>query len=267
MERGKGSTLSRAGREAGVGRPPHRRAAEAGAGFAGVGAGGRDRQRHAASEPSTLRIHASHGFAIEALIERLTLDGLRIETTYGSSTAAAGGAARRRLRRRRASTSPSVRCRTRRCPLLRAGWPTRTCTVIDVATRRQGLMVAAGNPKKIYERGGPGARRRALHQPAGRLGHALPARRAAARRRASTTARIAGFEQGEFTHAAVAAYVASGMADVGFGVETPARHFKLDFVPLARRALLPAVPHGADAHAGHRRRWWPRCASRRWWRR
>jgi len=31
----------------------------------------------------------------------------------------------------------------------------------------------------------------------------------------------------------VAAYVASGMADVGFGVETPARHFKLDFVPLA----------------------------------
>ena len=46
-------------------------------------------------------------------------------------------------------------------------------------------------------------------------------------------ARIAGFEQGEFTHAAVAAYVASGMADAGLGVETPARRFKLDFVPLA----------------------------------
>jgi len=45
--------------------------------------------------------------------------------------------------------------------------------------------------------------------------------------------RIAGFEQGEFTHAAVAAYVASGMADAGLGVETPARRFKLDFVPLA----------------------------------
>ena len=43
----------------------------------------------------------------------------------------------------------------------------------------------------------------------------------------------AGFEQGEYTHAAVAAYVASGMADVGFGLEPPARHFKLDFVPIA----------------------------------
>jgi molybdate-binding protein len=44
---------------------------------------------------------------------------------------------------------------------------------------------------------------------------------------------IKGFEQSESTHAAVAAYVASGMADVGFGLETPARHFHLDFIPLA----------------------------------
>jgi molybdate-binding protein len=29
----------------------------------------------------------------------------------------------------------------------------------------------------------------------------------------------------------VAAFVASGMADVGYGVETPARQFKLDFIP------------------------------------
>jgi molybdate-binding protein len=32
---------------------------------------------------------------------------------------------------------------------------------------------------------------------------------------------VASFEQGEFTHAAVAAFVASGMADVGFGLEPP----------------------------------------------
>jgi molybdate-binding protein len=44
---------------------------------------------------------------------------------------------------------------------------------------------------------------------------------------------ISGYEQAEFTHAAVAAFVASGMADVGFGVETPARRFKLEFLPLA----------------------------------
>jgi molybdate-binding protein len=42
--------------------------------------------------------------------------------------------------------------------------------------------------------------------------------------------RINGYEHAEFTHAAVAAYVASGMADVAFGVEAAARQFGLDFV-------------------------------------
>jgi molybdate-binding protein len=46
-------------------------------------------------------------------------------------------------------------------------------------------------------------------------------------------ARVHGFDNSEFTHASVAAYVASGMADVGFGVETPASRFGLDFLPMA----------------------------------
>jgi molybdate-binding protein len=45
-------------------------------------------------------------------------------------------------------------------------------------------------------------------------------------------ARINGYKQVEFTHAAVAAYVASDMADVSFGVEAAARQFDLDFVRL-----------------------------------
>jgi molybdate-binding protein len=43
---------------------------------------------------------------------------------------------------------------------------------------------------------------------------------------------INGYERVEFTHAAVAAYVASGMADVSFGVEAAARQFDLEFVRL-----------------------------------
>jgi molybdate-binding protein len=43
---------------------------------------------------------------------------------------------------------------------------------------------------------------------------------------------INGAQQIEFTHAAVAAYVASGMADVSFGVEAAARQFGLDFIRL-----------------------------------
>ena len=52
---------------------------------------------------------------------------------------------------------------------------------------------------------------------------------------------INGWPNEEYTHAAVAAYVASGMADAGFGVEAAARQFDLDFVPVAMRALLSAV--------------------------
>ncbi len=52
---------------------------------------------------------------------------------------------------------------------------------------------------------------------------------------------INGFETTEFTHAAVAAYIASNMADVGFGVETAAHRFGLDFVPLVRERYFFAI--------------------------
>jgi molybdate-binding protein len=50
--------------------------------------------------------------------------------------------------------------------------------------------------------------------------------------------RINGYESGEFTHAAVAAFVASGMADVGLGIEPAARRFKLDFIPVAEERYM-----------------------------
>lgn len=43
-------------------------------------------------------------------------------------------------------------------------------------------------------------------------------------------AQINGYEQVEYTHAAVASYVASGMADVAFGVEAAASQFGLQFI-------------------------------------
>jgi molybdate transport repressor ModE-like protein len=63
-------------------------------------------------------------------------------------------------------------------------------------------------------------------------------------------ARINGAQQIEFTHAAVAAYVASDMADVSFGVEAAARQFGLDFIRIltedyffvCRQAFLETEP-------------------------
>ncbi len=54
------------------------------------------------------------------------------------------------------------------------------------------------------------------------------------------SSKISGYAVAEFTHAAVAAYVASGMADVSFGVETAARRFDLDFIPIIREQYFLA---------------------------
>jgi molybdate-binding protein len=44
---------------------------------------------------------------------------------------------------------------------------------------------------------------------------------------------IQGFTDEEYTHSAVAAFIAAGMADVGLGIEAAAQHFGLDFLPIA----------------------------------
>lgn len=44
--------------------------------------------------------------------------------------------------------------------------------------------------------------------------------------------------QQEYTHTAIAAFVASGMADVGFGVQAAAEQFGLDFIEFAREHYL-----------------------------
>lgn len=57
-----------------------------------------------------------------------------------------------------------------------------------------------------------------------------------------TESQINGAEHEEFTHTAVAAYVASGMADVGFGVEAAAAQFGLDFIHLSTEHYLLICP-------------------------
>jgi molybdate-binding protein len=110
------------------------------------------------------------------------------------------------------------------------------------------LMVAPGNPKKIYDLADLArAEVRFINRQAGSGTRFLLEGLLAAQGVAPQS--VNGFEQGEFTHAAVAAYVASGMADAGFGLETPARHFKLDFLPLAseRYFLLCSASTLAEA--------------------
>jgi molybdate transport repressor ModE-like protein len=178
-----------------------------------------------------LRLVASHGFAIETLVKALQAQSQPVERRYGSSTEAAAALHDRTCDV--AGLHVPVGSLQASALLHYGRWlGAPDLCVIDVATRRQGLMVASGNPKKVYDLGDlPRADLRFVNRQAGSGTRFLLEGLLAQQQLVPST--IAGFEQGEFTHAAVAAFVASDMADVGFGLETPARQFKLDFLPLA----------------------------------
>lgn len=53
---------------------------------------------------------------------------------------------------------------------------------------------------------------------------------------------INGYDHEEFTHMAVAAMIASGAADVGFGIAPMATKFNLEFVPLVWEHYCLAIP-------------------------
>ncbi|MEK8033896.1 substrate-binding domain-containing protein [Ideonella sp. DXS29W] len=181
--------------------------------------------------PSALRIHASHGFAIERLIERLRQDGLKLAFNYASSSAAAAA-----LREGDCDVAgmhiPLGAMEQTAVEHYRPWLHGMPLTLVDIATRRQGLMVRPGNPKELYSLADLARPHvRFINRQSGSGTRLLL--EGLLKAQGIATTQIAGFEQGEYTHAAVAAYVASGMADVGFGLEPPARHFKLDFVPIA----------------------------------
>jgi molybdate transport repressor ModE-like protein len=183
------------------------------------------------TEAVLLKIHASHGFAIETFFEFLSKRGITFDRKYVSSLEAPAG-----LRDGACDLAGfHIPLGTQEAPALKhyRRWmdPARH-VVIDLATRRQGFMVAPGNPLKIYEAGDLARQDVRFINRQRNSGTRFLLEQLLADAGVDPDG-IAGFEQGEFTHAAVAAYVASGMADVGFGLETPARRFKLDFIPLA----------------------------------
>jgi putative molybdopterin biosynthesis protein len=123
----------------------------------------------------------------------------------------------------------------------------RDLRIIRLVIRTQGLIVAKGNPRGI----------------AGIADIAKKGVRFVNRQRGSGTrvlldgllrqavidaSRIDGYDTGEYTHAAVAAFVGSGMADVGLGIEPAARQFGLEFVPLCEERYMLACHRDSLAH-------------------
>ncbi len=128
-------------------------------------------------------------------------------------------------------------------PFVRRLMPDHALALITLAQRTQGLIVAGGNPRHI----------RALRDLTRRDVRFVNRQRGSGTRVLLDTrlrkARIAprkvrGYAREEQTHVAVAAAVAGGAADVGLGIQSAARSFGLDFVPLARERYEIIMPRG-----------------------
>ena len=189
------------------------------------------------------RLHASHGFAVAALREQLAARQVPVELRYRSSLEAVAALAQ-----------GDCELAGFHVPLgeFEAAAAQRYLTwlkpdqhlLVQLAVRTQGLFVAAGNPLGLRGLGDltrPGLR--FVNRPEGSGTRVLTD--LLLKREGIAPQAVAGHDNTELTHAAVAAYVASGMADVGIGVQTAAHRFGLHFIPLLKERYFFALP--ADA--------------------
>ena len=183
-----------------------------------------------------IRIHASHGYAVAALVGALAAKQIPADIKYRESAEAVSALARGEcelagfhlpIGEFRASCAEIYR------PWLDAG----RHRLIHLTRRTQGLFLPKGNPKGIrglhdlarddirFVNRQPGSGTRML------LDLAL-------RQIGIDPASINGYATAELTHSAIAAFVASGMADLGFGVQPAAQQFALDFIPIINEDYL-----------------------------
>jgi putative molybdopterin biosynthesis protein len=126
-------------------------------------------------------------------------------------------------------------------PFLERFLPGVSLELVTLVEREQGLIVAPGNPKKIFA---------VEDLPRPEVSFVNRQRGAGTRllldswlkEKNISPAAVNGYEREEYTHLAVAAAVSAGSADAGLGVYAAARGMGLGFVPLARERFDLAVP-------------------------
>lgn len=180
----------------------------------------------------TLRMHASHDLALREVAERLAdAHGIEIALEVHGSHDALDSLARRRCDVAGFHAAPEEPLEA----LLSGAYPKGISEAINVyrlVQREQGLIVASRQQPPVHtlaELASTGARFINRQRGSGtrtlfdRLLHQAGLR----------PSDIRGYRDEEFTHLAVAATVAGGGADVGFGVRAAAVQFGLGFTPLA----------------------------------
>ncbi|MDY7579849.1 substrate-binding domain-containing protein [Herbaspirillum sp. RTI4] len=186
-----------------------------------------------------VRLFASHGFAVAALLRQLKAIEMPVEVRYRHSSDAIAALSRQECD----LAGFSIPLGELEAPAVAhyASWLNkRSDCLIHLAERSQGLFVMPGNPKNITSLEALAhSGVRFVNRETGSGTRMLLEMMLA---RASISPNdISGFENTEFTHSAVAAFIASGMADVGFGVQTAAQRFGLEFIPLIKERYFFAL--------------------------
>lgn len=176
-----------------------------------------------------LRIQASHGYAV-ALLPHVCINNLQLDLQYSSPLEALAALNRDACDIAGFHMPTGVvipQLLERYQQLLKP----RSHKIIRFISRQQGLMVAKNNPLQIESlcdlaRGGVRFINRQEDSGTRALFDQLILNEGI------SVSSISGYSNREFTHSAIAAYVASDMADAGFGVEQAAHQFGLDFIPI-----------------------------------
>jgi len=195
------------------------------------------------AKSKTVRLHASHGFAVATLLKIFNQEQFPVETQYRNSTDAVSA-----LSRKECDLAgfhiPLGEFQSAAIAQFAHSLNPKTHCLIHLALRNQGLFVAPGNPKGVrdvtdlnknkinFVNRQKGSGTRMLLELMLAKHHIDPNQ-------------INGYDNTELTHSAVAAFIASGMAEVGFGVQTAAHRFGLDFIPLVRERYFFAIPLSA----------------------
>ncbi|MFM0034484.1 substrate-binding domain-containing protein [Paraburkholderia strydomiana] len=189
-----------------------------------------DLNRWLAPLADDVRIHASHGYAVATLVTALVASELPVDIKYRDGADAVSALARGECDLA-GFHLPLGEFRAACADTYRRWLDPQRHVLVHLTRRKQGLFIGKGNPKRIdglrdlarddirFVNRQPGSGTRIL------LDLAL-------RQLGIDPDRVNGYASTELTHSAIAAFVASGMADVGFGVEPAAHHFGLDFIPI-----------------------------------
>jgi molybdate transport repressor ModE-like protein len=198
--------------------------------------------RRLAGAATQLRIHASHGYAVATLVRSLAEQRVPVDIKYRESAEAVSALARGECELA-GFHLPIGPFRSTCAEIYRPYLDPDKHQLIRLTRRTQGLFLPKGNPKGIeglrdLARGDvrfvnrqPGSGTRMLLDLSLRSVGVDPDQ-------------INGYATTELTHSAIAAFVASGMADLGFGVQPAAHHFALDFIPIADEDYFFACERG-----------------------